>query len=105
MLQWGAERVVLAPNPVNWKSIKLCDVVTVPMEHSGLNGDDEPSSQKLYVRRACLDLYKFLSESSENMLLVTGCPGVGKSVVVFSFALEQAQLRGKKKKKSTLLAR
>ena len=69
VLQWGAERVVLAPDPVNWESIKLGDVVTVPMGHSGLN-DDEPSSQKLYVRRACLDLYKFLSESSENMLLV-----------------------------------
>ena len=96
VLQWGAERVVLAPDPVNWESIKLGDVVTVPMGHSGLNDDEPSSSQKLYVRRACLDLYKFLSESSENMLLVTGCPGVGKSVEVYSFALEQAQLRKKR---------
>jgi hypothetical protein len=63
------------------------------MAHSGLN--DKPV-QQLYVRRACLDLSKFLRDFPKNVLLVTGCPGVGKSIEVFSFALEQAQLHHKR---------
>jgi len=93
-LQWEADRTNLGP-VVSWSSLSLGDVVTVNMAHSGLKGKDDPF-QKLYVRRACLDLFKFLSETPQNMLLVTGCPGVGKSVEVFSFALEQAQLHKKR---------
>ena len=94
-LMWNAERLTLGP-AVDWGSLKIGDVVAVPMAHSGLGLKDEPVQQPLYVRRACLDLYKFLSEAPENMLLVTGSPGVGKSIEVLSFALEQAQLHHKR---------
>lgn len=91
-LLWETKRVALGA-PVNWSSVAVGDVVTVPMAHTGLKFD---LLQKLYVRQACIDLFKFLSETPKNMLLVTGCPGVGKSIEVFSFALEQAQLRNKR---------
>ena len=92
-LVWDAERVTLGP-AVDWGSLKIGDVVTVPTAHSGLMKDK--LVQQLYVRRACLDLSNFLRDFSENVLLVTGCPGVGKSIEVFSFALEQAQLHHKR---------
>jgi len=91
-LLWETKRVALGA-PVNWSSLAVGDVATIPMAHTGLKFD---LLQKLYVRQACIDLFKFLSETPENMLLVTGCPGVGKSIEVFSFALEQAQLRNKR---------
>jgi hypothetical protein len=91
-LVWNAERVTLGP-AVDWGSLKIGDVVAVPMAHSGLM---EKPAQQLYVRRACLDLSKFLRDFPKNVLLVTGCPGVGKSIEVFSFALEQAQLHHKR---------
>jgi hypothetical protein len=69
-------------------------VVAVPLANSGLS-DNKPV-QQLYVRRACLELSKFLRDLSTNVQLVTGCPGVGKSIEVFSFAFEQAQLHHKR---------
>ena len=92
-LVWNAERVTLGP-AVDWGSLKIGDVVAVPLAHSGLS-DNKPV-QQLYVRRACLELSKFLRDLSTNVQLVTGCPGVGKSIEVFSFAFEQAQLHHKR---------
>ena len=89
---WEEERVDLGV-PVNWSAVKLGDVVTVPMSHSGLT--DLPTLQ-LYIRQASLDLFKFLHESTKNVQMVYGCPGVGKSDQIFSCAMWQAQTHNKR---------
>ena len=39
----------------------------------------------LYMRQEAKDLWKRLEESADNALIfVSGCPGVGKSLVVFA---------------------
>ena len=78
---------------MNWTAVNLGDVVTVPMSHSGLT--DQPTL-RLYIRRAGLDLFTFLNESTENVQIVHGCPGVGKSDEVFSYAMWQAQSHNKR---------
>ena len=87
-IQWDATRVVLDA-PVNWTVAKVGDVLNIPMSHSGLT---DQAYIKVYVRKACLELLTFLSRSSETVKMVTGCPGVGKSVEVFSYAMEQVHL-------------
>jgi hypothetical protein len=63
------------------------------MSHSGLT--DQPTLP-LYIRRAGLDLFKFLNESTKNVQIIQGCPGVGKSVEVFSYAMWHAQTHNKR---------
>lgn len=89
VVSFGDERVTLSA-PVNWAVAEVGDVISVPMSHSGLT--DQPSL-KLYIRRACLDLFTFLDKCLKNVKMVTGCPGVGKSVEVFSYAMGQTNKR------------
>ena len=88
-VSFGDELVTLSP-PVNWACVAVGDVISVPMSHSGLT--DQPSLN-LYIRQACLDLFKFLNECLKNVKMITGCPGVGKSVEIFSYAMGQTNKR------------
>ena len=45
----------------------------------------------LYLRTACKDLWNCLSAAQTDVSIVVGCPGVGKSVEVFAFAMWQAK--------------
>ena len=47
-------------------------------------------SNKFYVRQACKDLWEFLDSNSEDIRSVEGSPGVGKSIAVFMYAVQQA---------------
>ena len=78
---------------MNWTVAKVGDVLNIPMSHSGLTDN---AYLKLYVRKACLDLFEFLNMPTANVKMVNGCPGVGKSVEVFSYAMDQAQLHRKR---------
>ena len=89
---WKDVRVDLDP-PANWASAKVGDVVNVSMSHSGLTDE---AYLNVYVRKACLDLFTVLNESSKDVRMVTGCPGIGKSVEVFSYAMWQAQTHKKR---------
>ena len=79
--------------PANWATVKIGDVVNVSLSHSGIADE---AYLMLYVRKACIDLITFLNDSSVNVKMVTGCPGVGKSVEVFSYAIEVAQTHNKR---------
>ena len=67
-------------------------MLNISMSHSGLT---DKAYLNVYVRKACLDLVTFLN-GSEKVKMVTGCPGVGKSVEVFSYAMEHAQGQNKR---------
>ena len=70
-------------NKVNWSQVKVNDVIDVDLSHSGLTVKHE-SNVKLYIREACMALATFLKDKAYKVRMITGCPGVGKSVEVFS---------------------
>ncbi len=65
-------------------------VVDVDLASSGLRYDNGVQPLKLYVRAACIDLWKHLDTTLHRASFVTGCPGVGKSVEVHAYAMLQA---------------
>jgi hypothetical protein len=91
--RWNAKSVTLDPLTFNWSTAIVGQVVSTPSSHSGLTAD---SHQKLYLRKPCLDLFQFLQRTDENIKQVTGCPGVGKSVEIFSYAMWQAHAHNKR---------
>ena len=79
---WGDHSVSIQ-NKVNWSQVKVNDVIDVDLSHSGLTVKHE-SNVKLYIREACMALATFLKDKAYKVRMITGCPGVGKSVEVFS---------------------
>jgi hypothetical protein len=64
--------------------------VTVDLTHSGIT---PAHSISLFLRAECRDLIKFLLTPQEKVKMVTGPPGVGKSVEVFLYAYQQSFTR------------
>lgn len=85
---WDDDHVTLS-KPVDWTNAKVGDVVEAPMAYCGLSEElSKKSALRLYVRQTCVDLFNFLRDSTGGVMkVVTGCPGVGKSVEVFSYAM------------------
>ena len=72
-------------------------VVDVDLASSGLiTSDNGLQPSKLYVRVACIDLWKHLENDIHRASFVTGCPGVGKSVEVYAYAMWQATIHKKR---------
>ena len=77
---------------------EIGSVVDVDLSSSGLRSDCDNGLKptKLYVRAACIDLWKHLETTVHRASFVTGCPGVGKSVEVYAYAMWQATVRKKR---------
>ena len=71
-------------------SVRAGGVITVDLSHTGL-GDTLAPTQKLFMRKMCIDLLEELKTNEMQVLMVSGCPGVGKSVEVYSYAMWQAR--------------
>ena len=76
-------------------SVRAGGVITVDMSHTWL-GDTLAPKQKLFMRKMCIDLLEKLKTNELQVLMVSGCPGVGKSVEVYSYAMWQARKRKKR---------
>ena len=70
------------------------DVVTINLTGSGLSEGLDITS--FYLREACMDLWNYLSAAQTDVSIVVGCPGVGKSVEVFAYAMWQAKTAQKR---------
>ena len=64
-------------------------VVTINLAGSGLS--EGPDIINLYLRAACMNLWNFLLAACTDVSIVVGCPGVGKSVEVYAYAMWQAK--------------
>lgn len=82
LIVWS-ENLVGLPESADWRCIQLGGTFDVDLTHTGLADVDEPL-MKLFLRQACIDLVDFLT-ADKRVCLITGCPGVGKSVEVFSY--------------------
>ena len=71
-------------------------VVDVDLASSGLRSDHVLPPSTLYVRTACVSLWNHLETTSHRVSFVTGCPGVGTSVVVFAYAMWLATVHNKR---------
>ena len=71
-------------------------MVDVDLATSWLDSSDHVQPMKLYVRTACIDLWKHLESTKHRVSFVTGCPGVGKSVEVYAYAMWQATVHKKR---------
>lgn len=92
-VHWEENRIDLG-QAVNWTAVRLGDVVNVSaLYHSGLS---RKTFQPMYIRQASLDLHAFLTSNTEYVRIVMGCPGIGKSVQVFSHAMWVGQTMNKR---------
>ena len=82
LIVWS-ENLIGLPESADWRCIELGRTFDVDLTHTGLADVDKPL-MKLYLRQACIDLVDFLT-ADKRVCLITGCPGVGKSVEVFSY--------------------
>ena len=71
-------------------------IVNVDLALSGLRVVNGVQPSKLYVRAACIDLWNHLETTSHRASFVTGCPGVGKSVEVYAYAMWQTTVHNKR---------
>jgi len=62
-------------------------VVVHNLQYSGLS---EQESKKIFIRNECNNLWNFCATRSEQLLLVEGAPGIGKSVEVFAYTMWKA---------------
>ena len=86
---------------VCWESACLSQVIEINTSHTGFY--EEATVLKLYIRQMCMDLHAKLKEIThgtshetsgeipDQILMVQGCQGVGKSVEVYSFAMSWAR--------------
>lgn len=72
---------------IDWESVTVGEVITVDLSHTGLS---KLPVLKLYMREKCLDLLAALRKNKKQVFMVSGCPGVGKSVLIYSYAMWQA---------------
>jgi hypothetical protein len=77
--------------PNDLDSLKEGSTINVGLAYSGLTTKVGP--QELYLRKACVDLWNFLSRIDKTVYIVSGCPGVGKSVEVFTYSMWHAKYR------------
>ena len=68
---------------------------TVDFKGSGLPIQDDGLVQ-LYIRKASVDLWRLLEETKRRVPFITGCPGVGKSMEVYAYAMYEATERKKR---------
>ena len=80
--------------PVEWPSVHSGDVITVDLSHTGLGPAN--SSVLLYMREMCIKLYTFFEKEVEQVKMICGCPGVGKSVEVYSYVMWLAVTKRKR---------
>ena len=65
------------------------DVIPINLTGNGLSVGRDIID--LYLRTACIDLWNYLSAARTDVSIVVGCPGVGKSVEVYAYAMWQAK--------------
>ena len=88
IISWNKKRVNLG-KVVDWSSVKVGDVIKVDLSNTGLTAAVDPILP-LYMRDMCLKLYRALKDNKEQVIMISGCPGVGKSVEVYSYAMWHA---------------
>ena len=91
IISWNKKRVNLGKltlyrPPVDWSSVKVGDVIKVDLSNTGLTAAEDPILS-LYIRDMCLQLYCALRDNRKQVMMIAGCPGVGKSVGVYSYAV------------------
>ena len=86
------QRSVLPRPQEDLGTSEVGSVLNVDLAGSGLDlgPGDEAQPSELYVRAACIDLWDHLETAKKegNMAsFITGCPGIGKSVEVYAYAM------------------
>lgn len=94
IISWNEELVSLG-EVVDWSSVKVGDVIKVDLSNTGLTDAADPILP-LYMRNMCLKLCRALEENKMQVVMISGCPGVGKSVEVYSYAMWHASKNKKR---------
>ena len=88
---WLSGSIADVTLPRTLDTLKEGSIATVDLTHSGLASG--PGAKKLYIRKACCDLWEHLSKRVNKVSHIMGCPGVGTSVEVYMYSMWQAKFQ------------